>query len=92
MAVEEDGCPVNLYDYIENNIDNIDYAKYLKKGYFIGSGAVESGNKIVLQRRLKQAGMRWNAKTAQSLLTLISKEESGLWNLEVISAVLKSLS
>jgi len=85
-------CAVNLYGYIENNIDNIDYAKYLKKGYFIGSGAIESGNKIVLQRRLKQSGMRWNVKTAQYLLTLISKEESGLWNHEVVSALLKFLS
>ena len=86
------GCPVNLYGYINNNIGNIDYAKYLKKGYFIGSGAVESGNKIVLQRRLKQAGMRWNTKTARSLLTLITKEESGLWNLDVTGAVLKFLT
>jgi len=81
-------CPVNLYGYIENNIDSIDYARYLKNGYFIGSGAIESGNKIILQRRLKQAGMRWNAKSAQSLLTLVSKEESGLWG-EVVEAVME---
>ena len=81
-------CPINLYGYIENNIDSIDYAKYLKNGYFIGSGAVESGNKIILQRRLKQAGMRWNIDSAQSLITLVSKEESGLWGDEVIGAVL----
>jgi hypothetical protein len=89
---QPDGCPVNLYGYIKNNMDNIDYARYLKKGYFIGSGAIESGNKIVLQRRLKQAGMHWNTKTAQSLLTLIAKEVSGLWNLDVSDAVLKFLS
>ncbi|MCL2087844.1 MAG: hypothetical protein FWH05_09680 [Oscillospiraceae bacterium] len=85
-------CPVNIYGYIENNLSSIDYAKYLKKGYFIGSGAVESGNKIILQRRLKQSGMRWNTKSAQSLLTLVSKEESGLWGLEVLGAVLDFLS
>ena len=82
------GCPVNLYGYIENNLDSVDYAKYIQSGYFIGSGAVESGNKIILQRRLKQAGMRWNNKSAQALLTLVSKEESDLWNLDVISAIL----
>jgi hypothetical protein len=43
------GCPVNLYRYISNNIKNIDYADYLKKNYFIGSGAIESGNKLILQ-------------------------------------------
>lgn len=71
--------PVNLYGYISNNINNIDYAAYEKKGYFIGSGAIESGNKIILQDRLKRAGMRWNTSTAQSLLTLKTKVESGLW-------------
>ena len=73
------GCPVNLFGYITNNIKNINYAEYEKKGYFIGSGAIESGNKIILQDRLKRAGMRWNADTAQALLTLKSKVESKLW-------------
>jgi len=73
------GCAVNLHGYISNNINNIDYAKYEKAGLFIGSGAIESGNKIVLQDRLKRAGMRWNTSTAQAMLTLRSKQESGLW-------------
>jgi len=72
-------CPVNLFGYIKNNINNIDYAAYEKKGYFIGSGAIESGNKTILQDRLKRAGMRWNVDTAQSILTLKSKAESKLW-------------
>jgi hypothetical protein len=78
-----DNCPVNLYGYISNNIKNIDYATYKKKGYFIGSGAIESGNKIILQDRLKRAGMRWNVKTAQSILTLKTKVESKLWTRDV---------
>jgi hypothetical protein len=75
--------PVNLAAYIENNSDNIDYPSYEKKGFFIGSGAIESANKTVLQRRLKGAGMRWNPATAQPLLTLIAKYESGLWASDV---------
>jgi hypothetical protein len=71
--------PVNLFGYISNNINNIDYVAYENKGYFIGSGAIESGNKLILQDRLKRAGMRWNTKTAQSLLTLKSKIESNAW-------------
>ena len=70
---------VNLYTYISNNIDRINYKDYIDNGYYIGSGAIESGNKIVLQKRLKLAGMRWNEPTAQYLLTLRSKLESGLW-------------
>jgi hypothetical protein len=72
-------CHVNLYGYIKNNIKNIDYAAYLEKGYFIGSGAIESGNKLILQDRLKRAGMRWNTTTAQAMLTLKTKAESNIW-------------
>jgi hypothetical protein len=75
----------NLYGYIENNSANIDYPTYIEKGYFIGSGAVESGNKLVLQQRLKQAGMRWNVSSAQPLLTLRSKWESNLWEKDVVA-------
>ena len=85
-------CQVDLHGYITNNINNIDYAAYEQKGYFIGSGAIESGNKIVLQQRLKQAGMRWNVDTAQNILTLKSKAESFLWHSDVESFVLNLLS
>lgn len=79
---------VNLYTYITNNINKIDYKLYKDLGYRIGSGAIESGNKQVLQKRLKQAGMRWSEKTAQPILSLRSKEVSGLWNEEVKSLIL----
>jgi hypothetical protein len=84
-------CPIDLVGYINNNISNIDYARYIDEGYFIGSGAIESGNKSVLHQRLKQAGMRWNTQTAQYLLTLRTKYKSGLWTQEVERPVLKLL-
>ena len=74
---------VNLYTYISNNAGNIDYKTYEDKGYFIGSGAIESGNKLILQDRLKRAGMRWNVKTAQAMLSLKTKAESNLWFTDV---------
>jgi hypothetical protein len=73
-----------IQGYIRNNLNNIDYPEYIKKGYFIGSGYIESGNKVILQKRLKQAGMRWNSTTAQYVLTLKSKYESNLWNNTVV--------
>jgi hypothetical protein len=76
-------CSVNLHGYITNNIKNIDYAAYQEKGYFIGSGAIESGNKLILQDRLKRAGMRWNTATAQAMLTLKTKAESNIWYRDV---------
>lgn len=78
---------VNLYTYVQNNINKIDYKTYIEKGYYIGSGAIESGNKVVLQKRLKLAGMRWNDLNAQYLLTLRAKFESGLWTESVVNRI-----
>lgn len=80
---------VNLYHYIETNKQHIDYPQYTEQGYFIGSGAIESSNKIIVQRRFKQAGMRWGVSTAQYLITLVSKWESGLWVSDVVSKTYK---
>jgi hypothetical protein len=78
-----------MSNYIENNVSHIDYATYINKGYTIGSGAVESSNKYVLQNRLKQPGMRWNRYSAQSLVDLRSKMESNKWFNDVIIPVKK---
>lgn len=32
----------------------------IKQGWFVGSGAIESTNKTVVQRRTKQSSMRWS--------------------------------
>lgn len=79
---------VNIKTYIENNQDKMDYRTYESNGWFVGSGAIESSNKIITQRRLKQAGMRWSVKGAQYLLSLRCKWESGLWFSEVKEKVL----
>ena len=83
---------VNLYQYIWNNKDFIDYPAYKSKGYFVGSGAIESGNKTVLQQRLKLAGMRWYLESAESLLALRAKLKSDLWDECVTPLVHKKYS
>jgi hypothetical protein len=70
----------NLKTYLSNNRDKVHYSKYRDKGYFIGSGPIESANKLIVQRRLKQAGMRWSVDGAQALLSLRAKAESNLWH------------
>jgi len=77
---------VNLRTYIENNKNKINYTEYKKQGFYIGSGAIESGNKVILHRRLKQPGMRWSIGGAQALLTLRAKYESNLWG-DVINVI-----
>jgi hypothetical protein len=79
---------VNPYTYIQHNRNKIDYAEYKRQGYYIGSGPIESGNKTVVQKRCKQAGMMWNEDTAQCILTLKSKVESGLWPSAVQNRIL----
>jgi len=46
-------------DYFITNHHRMQYAHFKKKGYFIGSGAVEGSCKSIVAQRAKQAGMRW---------------------------------
>lgn len=70
----------NLPIYLENNKDKINYFKYEHSGWFVGSGAIESSNKTVVQLRLKQAGMRWSVDGANYIITLRCMCESNNWN------------
>lgn len=70
----------NLPIYLEHNKDKIDYSKYEKNDWFVGSGAIESSNKTVVQLRLKQAGMRWSVDGANYMITLRCIQESGHWS------------
>jgi hypothetical protein len=80
---------VNLHTYVINNFDRIDYKLYEEKGYYVGSGAIESGNKVVLQKRMKLAGMRWSETPAQHVLSLRAKYESGLWKTGVLPVIMQ---
>lgn len=60
----------DLIEYIEKNKERMDYARYKKEGLVIGSGAIESGNKYVIQRRLKLSGIRWYVKNADYMAHL----------------------
>ena len=70
----------NLYTYVKNHQSGMDYSTYKKKGYFVGSGAIESTNRYLMQNRMKLPGMRWNLAAAQRMLALKIYEESGNWN------------
>ena len=59
-----------LIRYYTNNRGRMRYDEYLRLGYGIGSGAVESAHKQVVHARLRQAGMRWSEKGARRLLAL----------------------
>ena len=76
-------CPVNvlnLYTYIENHKQCMNYKAYRKANVYVGSGAIESANKYTMQNRMKLQGMRWNIDTAQGVLSLKSRLESDCWH------------
>jgi len=56
--------------YFETNAKRTRYGHFQAQGYFIGSGVVEAGCKTVVGRRMKQSGMFWGQRGAESLLTL----------------------
>ena len=59
-----------LIRYYSENAGRMRYDEYLRLGYGIGSGAVESAHKQVVQARFRQAGMRWSEAGARRLLAL----------------------
>jgi len=49
----------DTFQYFQNNIKRMNYEQYKNEGFCIGSGAIESANKNVIQRRIKLPGCRW---------------------------------
>jgi hypothetical protein len=56
------------------------YPEYQAQGWPIGSGIVESGNKVVMQARLKGAGMHWEPTHVNPMLALRTSACNDRWN------------
>lgn len=56
--------------YLEARRAQITYAQFQADGYPIGSGVVESANKVVVEVRLKGSGMHWAAAHVNPMLAL----------------------
>ena len=63
-------CLEGLIRYYSANSTRMRYDEYLRLGYGIGSGCVESAHKQVVHARFRQAGMRWSEAGARRLLAL----------------------
>ena len=81
---------VTLIRYIRNNRAFMDYAAYRRKGYTIGSGAVEGACKYVVGKRLKQSGMIWSRQGASAVLALrlawLNNQWEQLWSRKPLAA------
>ena len=66
---EEDKKKITTY--YKNNIERMKYKDYRNTGCgIIGSGAIESAHRTVIQKRMKQSGQRWSTKGARNMLRL----------------------
>jgi hypothetical protein len=59
-----------ILHYFQQNAARMRYGTYRQRGYFIGSGAIESAGKQLSAARIKGPGMRWNIAELNLLLTL----------------------
>lgn len=80
LPIAEKQCD-SVCAYLETNRDRMDYAAYRKQGLLIGSGAIESAHRTVVQKRLKRAGQRWGLVGAQQVLNLRVCCMSDRWEL-----------
>ena len=69
-----------LKRYLENNRKRVNYPDFIKRGLLIGSGAIESAHRTVLQKRLKLAGQRWSIQGAKNMINLRTLNMSGHWD------------
>jgi len=67
-------------EYVTTNAARLDYPTFMARRFPIGSGAVESSCKSVVQARTKGAGMRWSAAGAQQVVSLRALHRSGRWD------------
>lgn len=59
-----------LINYYQKNSKRMQYSAYIKKGLLIGSGAIESAHRNVLQQRMKLSGQHWTKKGFQQISNL----------------------
>ena len=67
------------HGYFASRGEQIRYAGFRAAGYPIGSGCVESANKLLVEARLKGAGMHWQRAHVNALLALRCLERNGRW-------------
>jgi len=65
--------------YFEKNKERMRYSDFRKRGLFVGSGVMEAGCRTLVAQRLKQSGMHWTVKGADSIVALRCSILSNRW-------------
>jgi hypothetical protein len=66
--------------YLEKREAQMQYPRFQEQGWPIGSGCVESANKLVVEARLKGAGMHWLRENVDPMLALRNLVCSDRWS------------
>jgi hypothetical protein len=74
------GVRDGVVHYLEERRSQIAYAHFRAQGYPIGSGIVESGNKLVIGARMKGSGMHWARGNVNPMVALRAVTCSGCWS------------
>jgi len=78
---EKEAITSNLA-YLEKRRAQMQYPQFQAQGWPIGSGIVESGNKLVVEARLKGSGMHWAEDHVNPMLALRNVICSDRWKEE----------
>ncbi|MCA1597426.1 MAG: ISKra4 family transposase [Chloroflexi bacterium] len=68
------------HGYFTTQAARMDYPRFVARQFPIGSGAVESTCKSLVEARAKGAGMRWSRPGAQAVLSLRALQRSERWD------------
>jgi hypothetical protein len=66
----EEGKLDKLVAYLDKRVAQMQYARFREEGWPLGSGSGESANKLVVEARLKGAGMHWAVPNVNPMLAL----------------------
>jgi hypothetical protein len=68
------------WNYFETRAELLDYPGLRAAGWPIGTGAVESANKLVVEERMKGPGMHWSEAHVDPMLALRNAQCSRRWD------------
>lgn len=70
----------NAIEHLTKHSGRLDYASARRGGYHIGSGAIESANKMICHGRLKRTGAWWYPSCANNVLKLRCAKYNGTYD------------
>jgi hypothetical protein len=82
MTPEAQAKHANVLEYIRKNLHRTDYPTYLRCGWQIATGAVESACKTVVNQRLCLGGMRWGEEGSHAVADLraLYRSDADQWD------------